>query len=143
MHPVARMLQQVLEGWDIPTPGGTLRVKEEDAMRLVPGSPYSVATNLAHACRWQRLWLGNLGIGPGQDWHQVCREDFREPLQGEWAACRKEFLDGLQAAHDFAREKGDELDSKSLDTLMKIAIHASYHLGQCNALRKLEKATRG
>jgi len=137
------MLQQVLEGWDIPTPAGTLRVREEAALRQVPGTPYSLATNLAHACRWQRLWLGSLGLGPLQDWKQVCREDFRVARPGEWPSDRREFVEGLHSAYQFALEQGDTLDEKSLDTLMKIAIHASYHLGQCNVLRKLEKTNRG
>ncbi len=143
MHPVARMLQQILEGWDIPTPSGALRVREDAALRQVPGVPYSLATNLAHACRWQRLWLGSLGLGPLQDWRQVCREDFRAARPGEWPSDRREFVEGLRAAYQFALEQGDSLEEKSLDTLMKIAIHAAYHLGQCNALRKIEKADRG
>lgn len=142
MDSVARTLQQVLEGWDIPTPAGALRVKESDALRKVPGSPYSLATNLAHACRWQRVWLGSLGLVPKSDWHRVCREDFREAQPGEWAADRHEFIAGLQLAYQFALEQGDRLDEKQRDTLTKIAVHAAYHLGQCNTLRRLEKATR-
>lgn len=137
---VDRLFQQVLEGWDIPTPPGVLRVKREDAARTLPGLPYSMVKNLAHAVYWQNLWLGKLRGDKSPPSMEVWTNDWRDPGPEEWEGLRTSFVSGLEEARGYCGEgfcrhkcKSDEA---AADTLIAIAIHASYHLGQLNVLKR-------
>lgn len=140
---IERLLQQIQEGWDIPTPQGLLRVKEDQAAILVEKTPYSMVKNLAHAVYWQDLWLGSLKGEPRPPEIEVWKNDFRDPDPSEWKALRARFLEGLQEARDWCGEAFGQhkkrTDQDAIDTLLAIAIHASYHMGQLNLLKRASK----
>lgn len=137
---LVNLFDQIIEGWDIPTPSALVKVKAEDAEMKLPGLPYSMLTNLAHIVTWQRIWLKKLnGLDKAsrmEDWKQ----DWRVPKAKEWDPLRKEFLTGLLEARRIAASepmdqklKSDEEASKVLTAL---AIHAAYHMGQLNVLKR-------
>lgn len=138
-----RTFQQIQEGWDIPTPQGMLRIKGADAANVLPGMPYSLLKNLAHAVYWQDLWLGALEGKKRPPNMEVWKNDWREPDSSEWESLRKRFVDGIQEARDFCGPRFEqhqcETDEKALNTLIAIAIHASYHMGQMNLLKRAGK----
>lgn len=135
-----RTFQQIQEGWDIPTPQGLLRVKEDQASILIEGMPYSMLKNLAHAVFWQDLWLMAMRGEPRPPSMEVWKNDFRDPDPSEWKSLRSRFVEGLQEARDWCgprfSEHKRESDQKAVDTLLAIAIHASYHMGQMNLLKR-------
>ncbi len=140
---VDRVFQQIEEGWDIPTPQGLLRVKQEDAAVTLPGMPYSIVKNLAHAVFWQDLWLGSLAGKKRPSNEFVWQNDFRDPDPAEWPALRKRFVEGLRKAREycgdgFGKHK-KKTDAEAADVLLAIAIHASYHMGQINVLKRALK----
>jgi uncharacterized damage-inducible protein DinB len=132
-----------LEGDDIPAPKALLaRVKEEEASRVPDALPYSLATNLAHAVFWQRIWLNRLkGLRA-----ESFLKDWRVPAVGEFAALRREFLDGLQEALSIASAKqirhSMKSDKAAEATLINIAVHDAYHLGQINLIKRALRKTR-
>ncbi|MBI5708203.1 MAG: DinB family protein [Armatimonadetes bacterium] len=138
-----RMFQQIQEGWDIPTPQGLLRVKEDHASVLVERMPYSMAKNLAHAVYWQDLWLGALRGDARPPQIEVWKNDFRDPEPSEWKTLRARFIEGLQEARDWCgprfSEHKRETDQSAIDALLAIAIHGSYHMGQMNLLKRALK----
>ena len=141
-----RLFQQIQEGWDIPTPQGLLRVKREDAAKTGSSLPYSMVKNLAHAVYWQDLWLRSLAGEPRPSSMEVWKNDWRDPDSSEWESLRKRFIDGLQKARDNCGEEfknhKKETDEKAVDTLLAIAIHATYHMGQLNVLKRTLKSGR-
>jgi hypothetical protein len=141
---IDRLFQQILEGWDIPTPQGMLRVNRVDAEATLPGMPYSMAKNLRHAVYWQDLWLGELAGEPRKPQMEVWKDDWKEPEPGAWDALRRSFVEGLQKARWYC---GDGFgshkcasDQDAADKLLAIAIHASYHMGQLNLLKRARRA---
>lgn len=135
-----RMFQQILEGWDIPTPQGILRLKQEDAAQEVDAFPYSFVKNLAHAVYWQDLWLKELEGAPRPPSIEVWKNDWRAPAPSEYPVLRKQFIEGVKRARWFAGEgfvtHQCESDEKAIDLLLRIAIHDCYHLGQLNTLKR-------
>jgi hypothetical protein len=138
-----RLFQQIQEGWDIPTPQGLLRVKQEDAAVTPAKTPYSMVKNLAHAVYWQELWLGSLAGAPRVPQEEVWKNDFRDPDPAEWPDLRKRFVEGLQKAREYCGEgfkkHKHKSDRDATDTLIAIAIHASYHMGQLNLIKRVVK----
>ncbi len=135
-----RLFQQILEGWDIPTPGGLLRVKQDAAAATLPAMPYSMVENLAHAVYWQELWLGALAGDKRPPEMEVWKNNWRKPGPAEWGDLRKRFCAGLENARSwcgegFATHKRPS-DEDAVDKLLAIAIHASYHMGQLNLLKR-------
>lgn len=136
----AEALRQVLKGKDFQTPAAVLsRITSQAATRVPNGAPYSIATNIAHADFWQRLWLCRLkGLRRPR-----IQDDWRVPEAGEWAHTRSSFLEGMQEALDIAESRPFKHEMKSdeaaIKTLLEIAIHNAYHIGQVALLKRLLK----
>jgi uncharacterized damage-inducible protein DinB len=137
---VAELFRQIIEGDDIPTPSAVLKIKAADAVRELESLPYSLATNLAHAVLWQRLWLNALRGGKAKSGMAEWKDNFRVPEPSEWDGLRKEFLEGLGEADRIAKSEPFDhqlaTDELAVEYLLKIAIHASYHLGQMNLIKR-------
>jgi uncharacterized damage-inducible protein DinB len=137
---VAELFRQIIEGDDIPTPLAVMKIKAADAVREFDSLPYSLATNLAHAVLWQRLWLSALKGGKAKSGMAEWKDNFRVPEPSEWDALRKEFLQGLGEADRIAKSEPFDhhmaTDELAVEYLLKIAIHASYHLGQMNLIKR-------
>ena len=137
MSAVAELLRQIRGGADIPAPATLLRnVTPIAAADLPDDTPYSILTNLAHAVFWQELWLDRLKGKRAKSFTQ----DWQIPDGSEWRTLRREFLDGLEEAIRIAESqpldhkmKSDEVAER---TLIQIAIHDAYHLGQINLLKR-------
>ncbi len=138
---LVQVFDQILEGWDIPTPAGMLRVKAENAAIKHPEAPYSLLTNLAHAVLWQDFWIQKLNGGRKNSNMIEWKNDFRVPETSEWKELRSRFLDGLKQARDMAASESfshhAENDLVAAQTLVQIAVHAAYHCGQMNLLKRI------
>ncbi len=135
---IVELFDHILGGRDIPKPSGLSRMKREVAVSRHPGAPYSPLTNLAHAVLWQEAWLRSLS-GIKTSGPELWNNDFRVPEPGEYEALRARFVDGLKEARAFATGETPHRcpsDDKAVTTLIKIAVHASYHMGQINLLRR-------
>ena len=143
MDAIREALRQVVEGDDFDTPSATLKtVKAADAVKVLPGMPYSLATNVAHADIWNRLWLarleGNPKFNPFPDFPEVHEED--------WPGIRTAFVDNLNRAYEiacsepFVHHCKDDPSAKK--TLLKVALHSAYHLGQMRLLKRALKEAR-
>lgn len=135
--PTADLFRQLASGVDIPAPGKLLsRIRPEDAARVLPGMPYSLLTNLAHMHFWQDLWL-----------KKIRREKLPRFLEGDWRIpealefhdLRAAFLSGFDEACGLA-ESGPEPEIAK--TLVAIAIHDAYHLGQINLIKRALRLSR-
>jgi uncharacterized damage-inducible protein DinB len=137
---VAELFRQILEGDDIPAPSAVLKVKVADAARELDSFPYSLATNLAHAVLWQRLWLNALRGGKAKSGMAEWKDNFRIPEPSELDGLRREFIAGLEEADRIAKSNPFDHqmanDALAVEYLLKIAIHASYHLGQMNLIKR-------
>lgn len=138
---VADALQQLVSGEDIPKIHHLLkRLKPEEAARQLPGWPYSLLTNLAHADFWQRLWLARIEGTPRPKYE----DDWSVPLEGEFAAVRTSFLKNLDRALDIAenwpRDNKMVDDDKALHLLLSLVIHNAYHIGQMKLMARLLQA---
>jgi len=139
---LVELFDHIIGGYDIPKPSGLSRLKREVATVKPDGAPYSPLTNLAHTVLWQEAWLKSLnGIKtPGPE---LWNNDFRVPDPEEYEALRKRFIDGLHEARAYAAGETQhkaQSDDKAVTTLLKIAVHASYHMGQLNLLRRTAKS---
>jgi hypothetical protein len=133
-------LKQIWDGDDIPAPRTMLaRIKPEDAARKLPGAPYSLLTNLAHADMWNRIWLARLNNTKRPD----MMKDWRVPSASEFDSLRASFLDGIQEAMRIASSKPFKHEMKddivAVRTLHMIAVHTAYHCGQMNLLKRMMK----
>lgn len=137
---MAEVFRQILDGDDIPTPDGMLKIKQTDVSVELQGFPYSIITNLAHAVLWQDIWLNSLHGGPRESMIEKWKNDWRVPPQSEWPSLRKEFVDGLKEAHRIAgsipMDHKMETDEAAINLLVCIAVHSSYHMGQLNLLKR-------
>jgi hypothetical protein len=140
VNPLQEATFQVAEPIDFDSLADILRdVSAADACRVLPGVPYSIATNLRHAAIWQAQWLtfcrGEAKLPPvGDDWPQV------DPSQ--WDAVRDEFLAGLREAVVLSNQSNLHPDIQR--RLLKLAIHGAYHIGQIQLLvRMLADAPNG
>ena len=137
MSSVAELLRQIRDGADIPAPASLLKnITPVAAAELPEHTPYSILTNLAHAVFWQELWLDRLAGKKAKSFLQ----DWKTPDPSEWPALRRQFLEGLDEAIRIAESqpldhkmKSDEVAER---TLIQIAIHDAYHLGQINLLKR-------
>ena len=137
----AEALRQVWEGRDFPPPKRILsNVKAEDAARVPAGFKYSILTLTEHNNLWNGIWLGRLVDRKRPD----MTEDWRVPKPAEWPEIRSRFLEGMEEALAIAeanpfrhKMKSDEV---AIQTLLQIAVHTAYHVGQFvlikRALRK-------
>lgn len=134
---VIELYRQIWEGDDIPPPASLLRnIKQETAALKLPRMPYSILTNLEHADFWQRIWLGKLNGKRAESF----MKDWRMPADTEWKAVKSSFLENFREAMRIAASEPFEHKMKSdevaVRTLLQLAIHTSYHLGQVNLLKR-------
>lgn len=141
MEHVREALRQVIEGDDFESATSLLKnVKPDQAVRVVEGLPYSLATNVAHADIWNRLWLARLEgkkkFNPFPDFPVVTEKN--------WPKVKDQFIENLERAYEIACAEPFEhhckTDDSAAKTLLKIAVHTSYHLGQ---IKLLKRALRG
>lgn len=139
---LGELFTHIIEGYDIPTPAGLLKVSVERASAVREAAPYSLLTNLAHAVYWQNLWLDRLHGRPVPPTIEIWKNDWKEPNPREFKRLRQEFLEGLETARKIAAaepfEHSMETDSKALYRLLQIAVHGAYHMGQMNLLKRLK-----
>lgn len=144
--PLVMQFDQILQGWDIPTPAGVLRVREDKRAAVPAGAPYSILTNLAHAVLWQDFWLQKLAGGRRKAGPSEWNNDFRVPDPSEWHALKKRLLEGLQEARRIAASEPFDhemvSDQEAIETLIRILVHVSYHLGQMNLLRRMSTVSK-
>jgi len=138
---IAEMLREVVEGVDFDSAAQVLKsVTAAKAVVVPDGCPYSIATNVAHTEQWQRSWLNQLKGLPRFDVYRDAK-DFPIVAESEWPAIRKAFVEGLEDAYaiacatPFAHHVKDE--AAAFKRLTKIALHASYHLGQIKLLKRI------
>lgn len=139
------VFRHIIEGYDIPTPAGMLRIKPEVAAVKPVHVPYSLATNLAHALFWQDIWLEKLSGKPRRPQMEVWKNDFRVPEESEFPAVKKQFLAGLSEALRIAESDPFDhrlsSDEEAVDALIRIAVHGAYHLGQMNVIKRTVRAS--
>src|SRR5688500_6185459 len=128
---VAEALRQVLEGEDFYGPGpATSKVKADVANRRLDNSQYSIATNADHALLWNKIWLARLNGTRRPD----MKKDWRVPEPDEWDRIRNEFRESVEEAHKIASSTPFthkmQSDDAACKTLIAIAVHTAYHLGQ-------------
>lgn len=137
----AEALRQVWEGDDF-TPASKVlsRVKPDLACLLPPGFAYSLATLVLHTDFWQRIWLARLMDTPRPD----MTKDWRVVEPGEWDSVRRSFLEGFEkalqiaAAVPFAHKM--KSDEAAIKTLLNIAVHNAYHIGQFRIVKRAATA---
>jgi hypothetical protein len=136
-------LRQLLEGADFQTPAKVIsRIAAKQACKVLPGLPYSIATNVAHADIWNRVWLNRLlgepRFNPFPDFPPVPEKD--------WPDVRAKFLHHIVRAHELASADpfvhSCESDEAANKLLLRIAVHTSYHLGQIVLLKRALKGHR-
>ena len=124
-------LNQLIEGRDFDPPGRLLStVKPDAAVRIPPGAPYSIATNVAHADIWQCVWLAQVEGLPSLKPFP----DFPSVTASEWPSVRARFLTNLARARELASTDPGVKDEA---TLLRIAVHGAYHLGQVKLLKRM------
>ena len=136
MNAAHQALDQLISGRNIDPPAKLLaNIKPESAARLPPGAPYSIATNVAHADIWQRVWLaqleGNPRFNPFPDFPAISAES--------WPETRDSFLANLDRARELAAECAPN-DEKRQAKLLQFAVHGAYHIGQMKLLKRLLRA---
>lgn len=132
--PLTELFDQIIDGADIPRAEAILRVSVKRAAMKLDSAPYSMLTNLAHAVTWQRLWLDTIEGRPTPPVHEVWMNDFRVPAESEWAELKADFIAGLARARELSL--APDLSPGQVRRLLHIAVHASYHLGQLNLLKR-------
>lgn len=137
------VFEHILQGYDIPKPDAVLRISGKRAAQRLEELPYSLLTNLQHAVLWQRFWLGKLQGGRRHSGMEEWRNDFRVPEVAEFSSLRAEFLAGLQEAYAICRKEWEPAagvtEKETAFALSQIAVHAAYHLGQMNLLKRALK----
>ncbi len=141
MNETAEALRQLIEGDDFQTPAKLVaRIKASQACKVLPGLPYSIATNVAHTDIWNQVWLNRLTGEPKFNPFP----DFPVIAESDWSKVRAMFLRNLERASELAtsdpfahRCSSDEAAKK---LLLKIAVHTSYHLGQIVLLKRALRA---
>ena len=135
---IADLYDQIIEGEDIPKIAYLLRrLPAEKAAHMLPGWPYSILTNLAHADFWQRVWLGRLEGRPKPKF----QDDWRIPRLEEYDEIRASFLDNLLHARKIAQKWPVDHhvtnDERALHTLVSLAVHDAYHIGQIKLMSRI------
>ncbi|MCH7903057.1 MAG: DinB family protein [Armatimonadetes bacterium] len=140
----SEMLRQIIEGVDITAPKSLLRniTKEKAALRM-PAFPYSILENLWHADVWQIIWVDKL---EGRRQEGIWEKNWRTPHPDEWPDVRASFLANIEKAHAIASAKPFRHKMKSKDaavkTLVQLAIHDSYHIGQITLIKRVLRKSK-
>lgn len=134
-------LRQFAEGFDFEPPVRMLSdLTPEQALARPEGWPYSIAVNVAHMLYWQQLWLDGINEKPVErakgknaDWPLITAE--------EWDSTRAALLDGIEQARRKSQNAADLNRTLAYgmtvgQTLLRIALHNSYHVGQIALMRQ-------
>lgn len=137
---VAEALRQVMEGDDFYGPKPTVsRVTADNAVKTPATFPYSIATNALHTVFWNRIWLARL---QGKKRPNIL-EDWRVPDAEEWSLIRQDLVKTVEDAHKIASSKpfvhAMKSDEAACKTLLAIAVHTAYHLGQINLIKRVAR----
>jgi uncharacterized damage-inducible protein DinB len=140
---LAEVFRQIIDGDDIPAPAGMLRtIKAENAAKRLPGHPYSILENLWHAVFWQTIWLNRIEGKKAQSF----MDDWQSPDLSEFPALRTRFIANLEKARKLCAAKSFKHKMKSdeaaVKTLIAMAIHDSYHIGQMNVMKRTIRNSR-
>ncbi|MBS1718527.1 MAG: DinB family protein [Armatimonadetes bacterium] len=143
MRSVAELLRQVYDGLDFDGAEHLLgTIKPGDAVRRPPGAPYSIATVIAHADIWQRLWLARLTGAKRPNPFP----DFPVIEEAAWIPVRDRFLDSFRLARSIAESEpfkhAMKTDEAAVSTLTQIAVHNAYHMGQVKLIKRLLRAAK-
>ena len=130
-------LKQVRDGRDFPSPRQILnRIPAQRACEKCEPFACSLATYVLHTDFWQVLWLNKLRGLPGPKMF----DDWREPSASEWHEVRTGFLQRLDDAISFAEAQPFDhqlkTDEDAVATLLQIAVHDAYHVGQFVLLKR-------
>ncbi len=127
---IEELYRQLQEGWDFDDAAELLDpISADEASRPIPGAPYTILQNLAHAEVWLRYWLL-------ASEHEEPRpeEEWPSPAADQWEMIRRSFLEGLARAGALATS---DPGPSATTRLIQIALHTSYHLGQIQLLRRM------
>src|SRR5258708_20905107 len=92
----ALAVQQFVEGFDFEPPARMISdLTAEQATIVPPGSPYSIATVVAHMLFWQKQWLGRILYLP-MERKKGKNGDFPIVTPEQWPAVRDEFIAGFE-----------------------------------------------
>ena len=135
---VGEVFRQIIVGGDIPAPSRVLGgISGAKAAQRLPGFPYSILENLWHAVFWQTIWLDRL---EGKATMKFT-EDWQSPPASEFPKLRARFIANLEKAHKVCTSKSFKHKMKSdeaaIKTLIALAIHDSYHIGQINVMKRV------
>ena len=143
MDSIKEALRQVVEGADFDSASTMLKtMKAEAATTVLADMPYSLATNVAHADIWNRLWLARLEGKPKFNPFP----DFPEVTADQWPEVRNSFITNMNRAYEIASGEPFAHKCKSDDVakklLLKIAVHTAYHLGQIKLLKRALRSSK-
>ena len=135
---LAEAYRQILSGSDIPAPARLLNgIRPDKAAQRLPGFPYSLLENLWHAVFWQTIWLDRLDGKATMKF----TEDWQSPPASDFSKLKAQFLTNVEKAHKLAAAKSFKHKMKSdeaaIKTLIALAIHDSYHIGQINVMKRV------
>ncbi len=128
------MFDQILEGRDIPGVGSVLRMTAKRAGECKSGMPYTMTDNLWHVVYWQEIWLQELRGEKMIPTMQIWAGDWQGTDEYQFGELREKFLQGLEEARLMCK---GELDADRANLLLRIGIHATYHIGQLNLIKRV------
>ena len=118
-------------------------LSEEQALAVLPGSPYSIAVLVAHMHYWQERNIARAsGVSLPRPEH--LDDTFPIPSMGEWDTLRSDFFAGLKVCASVAVEKEGSTSPDRDDTSVGYdlaecpALHSAYHFGQVAMLRQIQ-----
>jgi uncharacterized damage-inducible protein DinB len=130
------MFDQILDGRDIPVVGSMLRMTAKRAGECKEGLPYTLTDNLWHVVYWQELWLQELRGEKTPPMMQVWSGDWKGAEEYQFGELREKLLEGLEEARLMCK---GELAVERGELLMRIGIHAAYHIGQLNLIKRIKE----
>lgn len=113
-----------------------LKISARWAGVVKPWMLYSLNANLWHTVYWQDLWLKRIRGEKIPPQMEVWEGDWQVPADEEFGDLRERFLAGLHEAR--AMCDWESLDDEQKDRLIRIAIHAVYHIGQMNLMKRMK-----
>lgn len=139
-----QLFNHLFRGNDIPAPETVVKATRKDAELMLDHVPYSLLAILAHTVYWQELWLKRLRGEPVPPQTEIWKNDWKTPDPSEWPALQKRFVEGLRAAEAIAAAEpfvhALPTDHEAVDRLCQIVLHASYHMGQINLMKRMIRA---